>query len=287
MQTYTFKSLLSDLAGMDEWLEQNGINKKETRVHWAIGVLREAAEGWETFGKTGQPTRVGRAPDYPFGLVEALEFRDILLAFRNEPRQIMEPKLSHVINGPGRPSEETKKTNQPRNIQFELALASEWRHAGLSVKIGDPDITLQIQDVCLLVECKRPFADHSIRSNLLAAAKQIGKKLESQGDQAARGLIAISVSRVLNPGTRVFVAPTRSDTSRLADEVETLMQQHASVRASGISNRRIIGILFHVATVAEVEGRLERVAISVVGPVGSGGSDFDLLQSTLKGVYPI
>ena len=69
--------------------------------------------------------------------LDVTEFLDIFEAFRNESPDRIVPKLERAWSGPFMPVAETKQNSDARNMQFELALAAEWRLNGLNVSIGE------------------------------------------------------------------------------------------------------------------------------------------------------
>lgn len=285
MKTYKFQEILDDLSGLDNWLLAIGIPPSDDRIHWAIEQMRFATNAFNEFRKTKQPTKIGTATDYPFALVEALEFRDVLKAFQHEPPKALKGKLSRVLNGPQKPSDETKADNEPRNTMFELALAAEWKLKGLEVAIGEPDITLRIKEVPFFVECKRPFTKYSVRANIGDAAKKLGKKLDADGNESCMGIVSISVSRLLNPGTKVFIAPTEKDMEILGDEVQKIQFEHAKFWDKGTFHDRVIALIYHIATVTEIQGTLSRSTYSVITPRQGGGPAFNLLSDALRTIY--
>src|SRR5689334_11329993 len=159
MKTFKFADILSSLQNLDPWLEGLGIRVNQDRIHRAIQVVQDAHNGWKTLRETGKPSRIGNANEYYFGLVEALEFRDIYTAFKDDDPEILGPKLERALSGPFRPAEETKETSDGRNMMFELALAADLRLRGGNIAVGEPDICLKVSDRRFLIECKRPRSE--------------------------------------------------------------------------------------------------------------------------------
>ncbi len=199
MVTTRFSEILGTLEHLDRWLTSLGIKPNRDRIHRALEVVRQAHEGWKKLRETGKPTKIGNVDDYYFGLVEAMEFCDVFRAFRCENPASLGTKLERALSGPFRPADETTKNSHGRNTMFELALAADLKLRGADVAIGEPDIKLTIDNHRFLIECKRPFREDSIRANIRGAADQLESSLKA--DAGATGIIAISVSRLFNPGT--------------------------------------------------------------------------------------
>lgn len=293
MQVIKFQEIIQRLQNLDGWLQMLGVTvQRQDRIHRAIEVVQTAAEGWERFCQTREPTKIGNINDYHFGITEALEFSNIYLAFENEDREILGLKLSRALQGPFRPIDENQGNSDGRNIMFELALGAELKLQGADVTLGEPDLTLRLGNISFLVECKRPAADHSIRANIRGAAGQLDVKLRAEADLNARGIIAISVSRALNPGMLVFATPTPEGDERLGDKLEALMRANERQWARNDSlNPRITAILFHVATPSVIgrpednTNRLVRMSYTTIMDTGRDKEAFAVLQRELQPLF--
>lgn len=295
MRTFRFSEILARLETVDEWLEGLGLNPKPCdRIHRAIEALQKADEGWRRFRETRQPTKIGSAEagEYYFAITEAFEFSEILEAFQHEPAQVLGPKLRRALKGPFLPFHETNENSEGRNTMFELALGAEFRLLGTSVSIGDPDLIFTFNDIPFCLECKRPSAEHAIRSNALGAAGQLKAKLDQPEQKAAFGIIAISASRILNPGTKIFATPTERGKEGLGNKLEALMRENERhwARRDDL-HPRISAVLFHVATPAAVgdpekgADRLVRMTYTTVMPVGRKGPAFHILEEVLPDLF--
>ena len=102
-------------------------------------------------------------------------------------------------------------------------------------------------------QCKRPFRATTIAVNIDNARQQLTRDLDAAADPRARGVIAISVSRVFNPGDQLYAGPNEATaTKHLGDEVQSLGEQCRDAWAK-IEDLRIIGILFHVITPSHIQ----------------------------------
>jgi hypothetical protein len=280
MKTTKFAEILDTLRNLDAWLASLGIRPNSDRIHRAIEIVQEAHEGWKRVRESKEPTKIGNIDDYYFGLVEAHEFCDIFRAFEKEDPKLIEPKLERALSGPIRPADETAKTTDGRNTMFELALAAQLRLGGADVSVGEPDISVTLSGKRFLVECKRPFREDSIRANVRGAADQLKGHLDS--DSGAAGIIAVSVGRVLNPGTKLFVAPSEADKEHLGDRVEKLMRETEGNWKKNDFHPRITAVSFHLRTPGVLEDRDLFTAMSFVClmPVGKQ-QGFEILNKAL------
>jgi hypothetical protein len=83
---------------------------------------------------------------------------------------------------------------------FELALAADLKLRGVDVELGEPDLIINFPKGQYVVECKRPFRETSVRANVKEAESQLRANLRP----GQHGVIAISLSRIINPGTSLF-----------------------------------------------------------------------------------
>jgi hypothetical protein len=280
--------VLAKLEELDPWLAHLGIDPKSNdRIHKAIGALQTAEEGWKAFRETHEVTKIGNIDDYHFGITEALEFSDIYVAFRNEAPEVLGPKLQRALKGPFRPRDETQRNAEGRNTMYELSLAADLKRQGIEVVVGDPDITVSLAGTNFLIECKRPSAEHSIRANVRGAAGQLGGKLDRKDHEEAHGIIAISLSRILNPGTKIFVAPSEADKEKLGDRLAILMQQHENDWKKSETHKRRAAVLFQAVTPAAIgnaedqRDSLVRLSYMTVMPTGTDEKGFLAIEKTL------
>lgn len=282
MRTTKFSEVLSTLENLDDWLTQLGIKPKTDRIHWAIEVVRQGQDGWRKLRETSKLTKIGNAEDYYFGIFEAFEFCDIFRAFENERSESLAPKLERALSGPLRPAEETSRNSDGRNTMFELAFAADLRLGGADVYIGEPDISLTLDRQRYLIECKRPFREHSVRANVREAADQLGTQL--QKNIGAAGLIAISVSRIFNPGTKLFVVPSEHERERLGDRLEAMMREREKDWKTCDLHPNTSAVLFHLRTPGIIEDQdlLTMMSYACVMPTGGAKDQFAILEKKLK-----
>lgn len=286
MERIRFQDILMTLEGLDSWLEKLGICSNTDRIHQAIETVRVAQRGFERFRATKEPSKIGHNSTYHFGLVEALEFCDVFRAFEHERVEVLRPKLERILKGPFRPEEETTDNADARNVMFELALAALWRLRGADVSIGEPDVTLRLDGVPYFVECKRPFRETSIRANIREATRQLKGKLDSAGEGGSMGIVAISVSRILNPGTKIFKAPTEKS-DLLGELLERMMYENKRHWPRSDHHPRVVAALFHASTPGVIEDKdlLTYMSSSAVMPFYESGLGVALLREKLSALF--
>ncbi|MGB2602193.1 MAG: hypothetical protein WBC78_01270 [Candidatus Sulfotelmatobacter sp.] len=200
---------------------------------------------------SGQPAYMKAIGNYVFGITEALEFCAVFEAFHDQPSARIRPKLMRALSGPERLFDETPQNSEARNTMFELFLAADWKLNGLDVELGDPDVTLLVEGHSFSVECKRPYQPGRLYDNLRSARTQLRRKRLGP-DPQAHGLIAVSVSRILNPGNLCFTTPSMNDKSLLGDRLEKVLHENEALIARLEPDPSFCGILFHASTPVDV-----------------------------------
>ncbi len=115
-----------------------------------------------------------------------------------------------------------------------------------------------------LVACKRPATEDSVRSNIRGAIRQLNKNLENASEDTF-GVVAISLSRVLNPGTSVW----SGDVEHLGHLLTRLMSSYREYWRAFDADPRICSILLHVATPSRMAPGVDlaRMTYSIAGPL--------------------
>src|SRR5579863_509690 len=284
------------LDQLESWLSGLGMQKYD-RIHEAIDAFREHQEKVLALNSQGQPASSNEANGDrhlfrgPRTLVNAsldvVEFLDIFEAFRNESPDRIAPKLERASSGPFMAMAETKQNSDARNMQFELALAAEWRLNGLNVNIGEPDLTLSVGSTKYIIECKRPFREESVRANIRGAKNQLAARLDSAENYF--GAVAISVSRIVVPPAHAFMKRSALPSVRrdpillqaallqeARDDRNTLMRKWYNTLGREIQavmartrfqkfdfHERLVGMFFHAAPPFILDGQ-GRLALSVI-----------------------
>lgn len=211
------------------------------------------------------------APDLPRYLVALTETREVgtMVPFLLTcPAEVLTPRLKAMLAGPEFPSEEDQASNQARNIQFELSLATLLSATGISVTLGEPDLRCTVGGLSIFVACKRLFSVQNLNKRINEATVQLRRELTQLPN--AFGVIAISLSRVLAVTDRSEAIASRGDGLRkLASRIDTLI---VGRRARWQQTREAQAILFQVTSVftnAETE-RIESGGFTTMygaGPV--------------------
>jgi hypothetical protein len=246
-------SLLGDLAALDSWLATLGVPARSTdRIHQLVRLLTELNPR-----KVGAAVRISKEERraYMYALAELIEFHQIFTLLQMENPNVLRPKLLRALSGSLDPADERAGNSVGRNTMFELALAAEWRRAGVSVMIGEPDLRVMFDQQEFLVECKRPFDWSGVCRCMKDANRQLKKNGVKPKPGEAKGVIAISLSRVISGGEQIFFAESMGNKAKL----QGIIEHSVAANRWRWSNRvrfddSIAAVLFHLTLPADVGG---------------------------------
>lgn len=186
---------------------------------------------------------------YIITLTESTEFGEILPFLRTCEPNVIRPKLRNVLRGPLLPTDEDADSNQARNILFELNLAARLHRAGFKPVVGErPDVACEVDGKWLFFECKRPFSSGKVSKLITKAARQLKSDLAAR--PGARGVIAISLSKVMNAGDRLYKFDREAEGRvGLADALTREAQSFRRTEEK-LFGSKIVGMVYHVITPA-------------------------------------
>jgi hypothetical protein len=262
-----------------------GFESQQDRFRHTIRILNQSLEAIKAPRESGEPIRFKNGQEYYFGLVDALDLRDVFCAFRDEDVSLIRPILAKAIKGAAIPPGESKNNALGRNTMFQLTLAAEWKLRGAVVQLGEPDISIDCGGVTFKVECKRPWASHSVRPNMKGAAEQLSRHLSLPEGCSQFGVIAISVSRVLNSGTNLLIAESSDSLHSLRTQTEALYKSEAPRWHRSWFHDRIIAVNFQASLVAVVNGKVYRAGHSLLAPIGRTGPAYIQFSQEMDHLY--
>jgi hypothetical protein len=285
MQVASFDDLLEFLKDLDPWLLSLGIKPKNDRWHEALKIAAQAQKQLQRIGR-GETRRF--VDNYISGLFDAAEIHDIFKAFGTTNTPALQDKVLKAVSGPIAPLSEQPSNSKARNAMFELSLAADWKNGGAYVILGEPDIEFILALTRFLVECKRPFYDHSVRGNIKEAASQLGSELDKPGRENDYGIVAISLSRTFTQGDLVCFADEREGRAFVNATLQWLIDENREawgVNGSEGFHERIVAVMFHLAVPWDMNGqRLVHTAMANFVKVGNSAG-WDTLTKNLPSIY--
>jgi len=213
-QQHNCAGAIAELRSAIDWFEEIGANPEPTRVGRYFRQLEEL----DRAAKANDLQSFYRSHDLGEHIIMLSEVEEILGVYRflsSESSAVFLAKLKQAIRGGIIPGDETSRGGsvRPRNVLFELFLGSVYTSAGFQVDFSkEADLVLSFEGRDIFVECKRPQRDHSVNGCVKGAAAQLLRRYASSSDpSAARGVIALSISKVITRGSRYRVSSERPD----------------------------------------------------------------------------
>jgi hypothetical protein len=152
-------------------------------------------------------------------------------------------RLERVLSGTGALKQETPETGAPRNFLFELVMASTLKRAGYYVHLDRiEDVYFEISGIPCFMECKRVHSQRKLGERIGLAADQIRMRCDSSQDSRARGIVAVDISKLLNPGTHLFDVATRE---ALSLEAERMLESYRVLHRrtlEAVHETRVLGV---------------------------------------------
>lgn len=210
-------------------------------------------------------------------LGEAAELGRMEPFLRAANPEALTPKLREALRGPVLPSAErpTSNSNRPRNILFELNVASKLWEVGVAPILGGrrPDLRCEVHDTRLLIECKRPLTEEGARTRIRRAWHTLTEEATKAGP-GARGVAVLSIGKLIPAERQLVVA---ANLAAVEGQLYALLKETAAplkALAKERSAARVIGIHFHVLLPIYVSGTktlgiAEDTMVSPLSPEGS------------------
>jgi hypothetical protein len=280
MERLAYRELAENLSKIDAWLTDIGLNRYDRiRIHQRnVMELVEAVDSGKLDELVSNLSEEKRR-QILWSFVESIEFSDAIDALRRKGCDIPKGVLEKALKGPHDIYLEDETSNLGRNTMFEIAIAGRVAFAEPRIG-GEPDVLFEFENRRMFVQCKRVLSEESISKRISEAARQLKRDLLQSSDPRDCGLIAISVSRVINPGDKMLVVTTEADLGRaMRLHIERVIRRHGpSFR--NVKDPKTAGIFFHMATPAFVkEHRLLTVAQYGIVYHIRGKSDAELLRA--------
>lgn len=228
--TATYREVANDLGRAIAWLESLGFSVAPTRIGDYRRHLNRVSDALETGTLEALLVDMGTS-NLINTLFESTELRLI--------HQLLEPiatpdlvaRLKSFIKGPAayRDEKSGSSSNRARNVGFELSLGAQLLNSGIPVEFHpDGDLRFHFEGHEFFIECKRPQVDHQVNSRVKGALSQLATRYSAAKDPAAaRGLVAISATKIINPfGNYYRTASRETLDAGLSRAVQEFIETH-------------------------------------------------------------
>lgn len=235
-----------------EWLRSKGIAVDRTRAGKYERLLRDLADYYSR-GAIDDLIELHGTQTLFNAIAQASEFIDIHSGLGNVVSPHIQEKLHDFTSGAVMLQDETPKLNQARNIGFELLIAAASASCGLQIDLAPPaDLIWIVEATRFFVECKRPFTERKLANRIREGLRQLKRRYDAAPQPAeARGVLAVSVSRVFNDGTRILeVANEASVDSEMTRIFDSLINRYQSYWLT--TDARTVAVLLELRTACKI-----------------------------------
>lgn len=233
-----------------DWINTLGISYEKSRVGEYRRAIRTLLEIYESNDFTNAKK------EFPRLVTAVYESNDLITihkGFSGKYDREINEHLKKYLKGPAdyRSEMTSSSSNLSRNIAFELLVSSKLVFAGLKLDFRiKTDIAAYFDNRSVLFECKRPQTIDTLESNIKKAFKQLERKYKNPECSRHRGIIAIDVSKLLNPDFKLYVQPNANAIDAgLTHILDKFIQQNDHLWQLS-RNKKTIAILFRYALMA-------------------------------------
>lgn len=231
--------------------ETNSIDDLLPRYREALGILEQwgiripESSRLRAYEKRLAVILEGSAPflslmpetayEMAFDLREMDEISEIVGAFVEPPEDAAMERLRKLPSGAEDPDDETNAS--ARDAQYELLLFAILRGAGVSVKMAEPDLSVDIGYGPQQIEAKRPKSPERVDDRVRKAVKQL--------DGLSSSIIAVSLDLVLRPTEQIVLVREHTALAQgVGSLVHSFVTEHASSLAKRVAESRVAALLF-------------------------------------------
>lgn len=260
---HTYRSILTEYLKACEWLQNCGVAYSNSRFDEYKNILNDLTIAHETNAFESFST------DYIYIVNAVVEANELVRIFNglNISNDIdYSQRLSEIAKGRPLRYEEGNNT-RARNISFELLIAARFVEAGYNVIFYDnADVKVEYRGLELFVECKRLNSKNQAQKRISKGLKQLHRRYKTATNPLlAKGLLAVSIGRIINPDFDLLRAETSEELSRKAHLINNNFVDKYSKYLHKTKDRRTIGsiILLDTPGVIKEEKNLLTTIIEV------------------------
>jgi hypothetical protein len=291
--TQNYEKIYQDYSDALVWMKQLGVNLGSGRTFNYLKMIGF----WKDNYKTATTDNVKKQfPDFVSSMFEVHDFIEIYKSFNNEQNQQLNEivkKLKQGVKGPIRLSDETSKSSKARNFLFEALFAAKVHKPDSGVKAilnAASDTGIEIEKNKIWVECKRISTDDKIESNVRKASKQLDTIIKKQKGSGHRGIVALEITRILNPNDDLLVSSDDLSLQRSVDKImDDFISKYSSIWQEIYTNKnkKILGTVIRFSLMSTSEARNLLVHTSQWGlnpRFGIQSSKISLLQNLVTNI---
>lgn len=255
--TNSFDEISSQLNRTVDWLSKMGIPVSLLRISKYKKDLEYLAEHYKN-GTLNSVEKNQELPDLMNSIYESNELINLRSGLKKYKSANLIARLKRSIEGPFNPVQEIPGTNNARDICFELIMANVFSMAGFDLDFNDyGDMETTFENNPLFVECKRIHSPKNLRQNVKKAFFQLENRYRSNSD--ARGLIAISVDKIVNPDHFLLVTAHQDSLKANIDAMTGKFIRKNESLWQGRQDKRTIGVIVSIQIPAVIKNVMPTV----------------------------
>ncbi len=270
--SFSYDELSRGLTEALAWLESLGVRIESTRLQRYQKLMDELltlyhANDYEEGDR--------RLPEFVNLLLEAHELLEIHRGLsRIEIPPSVLPQLKKLSTGPeSYANENPSSSNAGRNAGFELLVASLVAQTGLPVvSIGTSDVATTFNGKTLVIECKRPHGEASVKRNWEKAESQLKKRFSGLDSVHTRGIVALDLTRVLSPDFQTQPYGNLEELYSWIDETSNSLVKRYVPEGFEPKHRKTIAILLRFTAMALPTQENDRISYCQQYVISSFGS---------------
>lgn len=251
----SYEEIIRQLDYVQKWFESLNINFARSR----FDKCRRNIEMLNQYHQEGRVKEFVALTDFKeivFSLAESSEFSIIYQQLKDADPKFLRKRLRVVAQGPLMIDQEepTKSTGQPRDCLFELNIIAHLKAAGFQVVFDSySDAHCLFESKHVLFECKRPQTRNSVERNFFEAKKQLTASLDKLNKPNSKGIIVLSIGKILNKGQMFVVGKNEADlVAKLDIEMRKTWDDFKHLERK-ILDTRIIGVFCYLNGPAVIE----------------------------------
>lgn len=250
---HTLQEIAADYESAVAWLTSAGFHVERGRLAEYKKIVATLATDHPTlgWGDLSDPARREMV------CTTLLEVRELISIYRglsglNDPAATQDINL--YLKGPFSPVLELphNASNRPRNIGFELYLNALFAYAGFKPVYGtSADLCFNVEDQVFFVEAKRPTNAKMAAKLIGDANKQLTRRLKKLHSHKAKGIIALDLTKVINPNNKVMPVYSEEHLHALMFNEDRRQIDALSAVWHRKKHKRVVGVLLHYRLLAQ------------------------------------
>ncbi len=242
-------------------MDQIGVKIGPGRTSHYERVIKHWAKAYRT-ASTEEGKKV--FPGFVSAMFEIHDFVNVYEAFNNmDPSELdgIVAKLQKAVTGPINAYDETPESTTARNFLFEAVVAARLHRPtkGATAILDAPsDTGVRFSGHKMWIECKRVTTENKIEANVKKASSQLENLLRKQLGSGHRGVVALDVSKILNPGDQIYISRNDGQLMRSVDELmRSLIDRYSPLweRVYERRSKKVIGTIVSFAFMSTSEER--------------------------------